>query len=134
LVKRYVEERGSDVVRSLLRKKGEVAVSRVTAVELSAALARRAREGSVALDVAQRQAQRFLADLAHLRVVEVRPALVERAADLVWRHALRAYDALQLASGLLLRDTTGLALTFICSDGDLRDAAAAEGLRVLRVG
>lgn len=133
-MKRYVEERGSDVVRSLVRRKGEVAVSRVTAVELPAALARRAREGDVALGVAQRQAQRFLADLSHLRVVEVRPALVERATDLVWRRALRAYDALQLASGLFLKEATGLALTFVCSDGDLRDAAAAEGLRVLRVG
>jgi uncharacterized protein len=112
-----------------------VAVSRVTGVEVPAALARRAREGSVALDVAQRQARRFLADLADIRIVEVRPALVERAADLVWRHPLRAYDALQLASGLLLKEeATGLALTFICSDGDLRDAAAAERVRVLRVG
>ncbi len=133
-MKRYVEEKGSDVVRSLLHRKGEVAISRVTAVELPAALARRAREGSVALDLAQRQAQRFLADLPHLRVVEVRPALVDRATTLVWRHGLRAYDTLQLASGLFLKDATGLALTFVCSDGDLRDAAAAEGLRVLRVG
>ncbi len=134
LVKRYVEEPGTDAMRALTRRRGELAASRVSAVEVPAALARRAREGDLAMESARKQSRRFLAELVDMRIVEIRPPVVERAAALVWRHPLRAYDALQLASALHLAQATGLALTFVCADSRLRESAQREGLRTLRVG
>lgn len=54
--------------------------------------------------------------------------------DISEKHALRGYDAVQLASALemvTLRSALGLAgLTFVSADGDLNAAAMAEGLNV----
>ena len=134
LVKRYVAERGSDVVRGLVRRHRPLAASRISSVEIPAAVWKRARSGDVASDAAKRIAARVGSDLAEMRVVEVRAGLLERAADLVARRPLRAYDAVQIASAAWLATETGLAITFTCADAGLAQVAKAEGLRVLRVG
>jgi len=77
LVKRYVEEPGSAMVRAALRA-NTVAVARVTLAEAAAAVARAARLS--AITVAQRDAilSRLPLDFARLQVIEIRPALVSR--------------------------------------------------------
>jgi len=134
LVKRYVAERGSDVVRGLVRRRRSLAASRISSVEIPAAIWKRARAGDITADTAKSITARLGPDLAEMRVVEVRAALLDRAADLVAHRPLRAYDAVQLASAAWLGTETGLAITFACSDAGLAKAATAEGLRVLRVG
>jgi hypothetical protein len=134
LVKRYVAETGSDVVRGLVRRRRPLAASRISSVEISAAVWKRARRGDLPVEVAARIAARIGQDLAEMRVVEVRAAVLERAADLLARQPLRAYDAVQLASAGWLAAETALAVTFGCSDAGLADGARAEGLRVLRIG
>jgi hypothetical protein len=47
---------------------------------------------------------------------------------LVVRHALRGYDAVQLAAALAIRHEGG-AVAFWSTDGDLVAAAQAEGLQ-----
>ncbi len=133
LVKRYVAEPGSDVVRGLVRRRRPLAASRISSVEVPAAIWKRARAGDIAANAAKRIATRVGRDLAEMRVVEVRTAVLDRAAALVERRPLRAYDAVQLASAAWLAAETGLAITFACGDAALSDAAAAEGLRPLRV-
>ena len=57
----------------------------------------------------------------------------DRAMQVAEKHALRGYDAVQLAAGLTLNDrcqTLGLSVIFVCADGVLNAAAAAEGLHV----
>lgn len=109
---------------------GTPATSRLTEVEVASALARRCREG--AFDVAERD--RALAELAHdlvgMAVVEVVSAVTSRARALLVRHTLRAGDALQLASCLVLRDGAG-SVSFAAFDDPLVAAARAEGLQVL---
>lgn len=129
LVKRYVREAGSDVVRALVRRRPALAASRISAIEVPAALARRARDGDVAEKAAKGHGARVGADMAAMTVVELRPNVATLASDLVWRHPLRAYDAVQLASALHLARATGSALTFWCADTRLCSIAAAEGLR-----
>jgi predicted nucleic acid-binding protein len=127
LAKRYVDEPGSTVVRAVVRK-GRIGVARVTHAELLATLARAWREGL--LDEEQRDAlfDRVEVDFKELIVVEVRPAIVRRVRDLVTRHPLRGYDAIQLAAALALRDE-GAPIDFWSADGRLVAAARSEGLR-----
>lgn len=129
LVKRYVEEPGSAMVRAALRA-NTVAVARVTLAETAAAVARAARLS--AITVAQRDAilSRLPLDFARLQVIEIRPALVSRVSSLVTSHPLRAYDAIQLAAAITLRQA-GTAVEIWCADGDLVAAADAEGFRVV---
>lgn len=134
LVKRYVKEPGSEIVRQLVRKRVRLAASIVSSVEVPAALFRRARQGDLAIDQARRHAAQVMSDLDQIEVVEVRAAVLDLAADLVSRHPLRAYDAIQLASALRLLREGGLAMTFVCADRTLCAAASAEGLKGLIVG
>ena len=50
--------------------------------------------------------------------------------DLVVRHPLRGYDAVQLATALTIR-ATGQAVEFWAADAALCQTAGAEGLRVV---
>jgi uncharacterized protein len=132
LAKRYLVEVGSDRVRQLFRRNADIAVSRLSEVEVASALVRRMRAG----DIDEADAESHLAaleeDLTTCDVIEVRKPVVARARVLVGEHGLRAYDAMQLAAALRAKGSG--ALTFVCADTELSDAASAERLRVEQLG
>jgi len=64
--------------------------------------------------------------------LEVSESLVRRAADLAETHRLRGYDAIHLASALLLADRLGGETAFGSWDDALDTAAAREGFLLLR--
>jgi predicted nucleic acid-binding protein len=130
-VKRYVREAGSDRVRHWLAS-GTAATSRLTEVEIASALMRRWREGSFGTAERDRALAALVADLGALTIVEIAPSIAARARRLLDRHPLRAGDAVQLASCLLLRDATGGPVAFAAFDGRLNEAARAEGLTAPR--
>lgn len=131
LVKRYVREPGSDAVRRVSARGARVAVARVAFAEVAATLARAAREGTFETSARDRALDRLADDIARWDVVEARPRVIFRVRELVCRHPLRGYDAVQLASGLELRGA-GAAVRFWCTDRALADAAAQEGFSVVR--
>ncbi|HEY7371289.1 MAG TPA: type II toxin-antitoxin system VapC family toxin [Polyangia bacterium] len=131
LVKRYVREPGSERIQALVRRQRQLVISRLTAVELPAAIWKRSRAGDLSATDARRLLARFEGDLALLTTVEPRPPTIQLAADLVERHPLRAYDAVQLASALRWARETRLATCFVCADRGLAGAAAKERLRQL---
>jgi predicted nucleic acid-binding protein len=128
LVKRYVAEPGSAMVRGLFSRKRKVAVSRLAFAEVIAAAARRRREGTLSGPVHERIVGRLADDLSNLIVVEVRQASLYDVPGLCDRHPLRAYDAVQLSAALVLRRTSS-AIDFWTTDRTLRLAALGEGLR-----
>jgi hypothetical protein len=137
LAKRYIAETGSAWLRSLLDPStgGSIYVVRVTAVEIIAAITRRERGGTLTPTDATTARQAFRSDLATAyQVVEVTPALADRAMLLAEKHGLRGYDAIQLAAGLEVHGrylATGLpAVTCVSSDTELNTAAMAEGLPI----
>ena len=134
LAKRYLAEPGSNQLRLLIQRRKQLAVSRISSVEIAAALSRRARQGDLDQDAARSLSRQMDEDLQEMRVVELRAPVLELAAALVWQHPLRANDSLQLGSALRLARATKLAVTFLCSDAKLCRAASEEGLRVQRVG
>ena len=69
-------------------------------------------------------------DLSSYVLVEVDAALAREAGDLAQRRALRGFDAIHLASALLLKHRGPLAPRFFAFDRRLVDAAAAEGFEV----
>lgn len=131
LVKSYVREPGSREVREMLRS-AHASVSRVTYAEAFAAIARAEREKVIPADERDRIFARIPIDFRELTIVELRAATLAPIAEIVVRHALRGFDAVQLASALVLRRGR-LASTFWSADGRLCDAAEAEGLRTTRL-
>jgi uncharacterized protein len=129
LVKRYVRERESTQVSALLED-GVGVVSRLSEAEVSSALARRHRDGSIATADYVRAVAALRSDFTMLTVVELKPPVVARVHSLLRDHHLRAADALQLACCLAVGERIGASLEFVCFDDRLSRAARAEGLRV----
>lgn len=135
IVKRYVNEIGSNYVDNLTDSKSGniILLARITRVEVAAAIARRLKGKSINAADAQNALAAFQYDLTNgYYTVEVTPALLNAAVDLATKHALRGYDAVQLAAILAANDERiagGLApLILISADAELNNAAQAEGL------
>jgi len=129
LVKRYVREERSTRVRRLLRA-GLAATARLSVVEMVSAFARRAREGDLARVDLDRVVDLVRRDADRLVLVELSQAVAARASDLLLAHPLRAADAVQLASCILLREEADRDVRLTTYDRALASAAAAEGIAV----
>ena len=129
MVKLYVEEEGSQAVRSQVSEATAVATSTIAYVEARAAFARKHREGGLS----DEEYDRILAGLRHewaaYLAIGVSEAIITLAGDLTERHDLRGFDAIHLASALALRDKLQSAIVFSCTDERLKVAAEAQKLR-----
>jgi predicted nucleic acid-binding protein len=137
LVKRYVQETGTGWVRRLTRRNAHAPIylARITTVEGTAVVARRRKGKKLTSAKASSILHRFRKHLAgRYAVVEITPALFKDAIRLANTHALRAYDAVQLAAALEIRQqrqNQGFGpVTLISADQALNAAAIAEGLTV----
>ena len=129
LVKRYVREPQTDAVRRLLAE-DTAASSRLTEVEISSAVVRRCREGGMSAKSRDAILSMLRDDFAVLYVVEFSAAISRLCHELLIRRPLRAGDAIQLASGIHLRDQIGQPTEFISYDRRLNAAAADEGMEI----
>ncbi len=120
-----VNEPGSDGAAALWDGAERLVGVSLVYAEARAALAQAARLGR--LDVADlRRAVDDLAFLyAQLDRVAVTDDLVVQAGELAERHALRGYDAVHLAAGLLVADAD---VVFVTGDKALGQAAHESGL------
>ena len=132
VLKRYVQETGTAWVQALAAPtvRHSLFVVRITLAETVAAITRRERGGSITPQDAATAVADFQLDFARqYRIVEVSAGLVAQAATLARRHALRGYDAVQLAAALEIH-ATDPSLTLLSADAELNTAATAEGLSV----
>jgi predicted nucleic acid-binding protein len=103
LVKRYVQEVGTAWVRGVTRRRPStwIYIAHITAVEVTCAVARRRKGRTLTPRRASSVLHRFRQHLAgRYIVIEVTPALLDDAMRLGNTHALRVYDAVQLAVAL----------------------------------
>lgn len=129
LVKRYIVERGSRETTALTADAEMAATSMVSRAEVAAAFAKGVRAGVVSDEVARNAQRRFASDWPDLARVSVTEALVERAERLAWEHALRGYDAVQLASALTWQESAGEEIVLATFDQQLWEAAKRTGLK-----
>ena len=131
LVPLIVAEADSDLVRGWLSDDDHIVTWVWTRTEITGAVERRTREGSISRP-RRREVLDRLGALAD-RWDEVTEVLAVRArADaLLARHPLRAADAGQLGAALLVQEQLAGPLTFACRDRRLLAAADLEGLRIL---
>lgn len=131
LVKRYVEEPGSDEIRAM----DAIVASSLAVVEICSAVWRRHRMGDLGASEAAAIAAAARSDLTggdpNVIVLPPTTAIVLRAGQLTGTAALRAYDALQLASALEAREVWPDCERFACFDHDLMSAAASHGFALL---
>jgi predicted nucleic acid-binding protein len=135
LVKRYVREVGSQWVRTILRSDSGniVSIAEITRAEVASALSRRAREGQITQEQCSRLIQTLEVHCAtRYPLVPTDHAIVGLAVNLLQRHPLRAYDAIQLSTALTVSRSLAAhgipSLIFVSADDALNVAAQAEGL------
>jgi uncharacterized protein len=135
LVKYYVNEVGSVWIESLIdaQPPNEITIAQIAGVEVVAAIARRVITGMTSPSDAAAAIQLFRGDFQALfDVIPTTQQLIEEAMNLAELHRLRGYDAVQLAAAatfeaqMIARGVGPLML--ISADGDLNQAAQAEGL------
>lgn len=134
LVKLYVREPGTEQMLRLADPAGghALALLGLTRVEFRSAVRQRERAGDVAHDIADNLIDSMDGHLANFFLVQpLTDLVIEEAAALLDRHALKAYDAVQLAGCIMLRARLGRHATFVCSDRQLVRAAEDEGMIVL---
>jgi predicted nucleic acid-binding protein len=137
LVKRYVDEAGSDWVRQIAApgRDSGVFVSQMVILEVISAFARRMREGSLApLEFATVRDALWADCFRDYSIIPVSQSLIELACALLEKHPLRAYDATHLATALHVQQFLDVqaypSLKFVSADDRLNVAAEREGLAV----
>ena len=141
IVKRYVTEKGSAWIEELCEARvpdsemrvHTILIGELTLLEVASAITQRVKktkqldeqEGNDAYNLFFRHAREEYTVEPWSRYV------LNQAIELAQKHALRAYDAAQLAFALysnnLLKEDD-ISLTFVTSDKTLLEAAQAEGL------
>lgn len=127
-------EPGQESIKALVG----LTVSAIARVEVPAALWRKERIGELDSSDAEVLVATFEADLRGtadappaFATVALATEVLDVAAEATAAHALRAYDAVQLASALAARSADPSCRRFACFDDELRDAAARSGFGLI---
>ena len=127
LAKLYLAEPESPAVESVIRSNSPwIATSRVTYAEIFSVLARCQRDRRISPAAYKTQKKAFLSDWNTFHIVELTATVLSDAGRHIERHALRGFDAIHLCSALWIGQPL-----FACFDDRLKNAAAAEGLRLV---
>ncbi len=133
--KHYLIEPGSKWVSGLLKGSAEdrFLSTELIGVEVVCAIARAEREKRIGLALRNSLAARAIEETrVLLQLIAASRQVLGHASQLALRHALRAYDAVHLATALRILSETlwqGLpAPIFVTTDENLLAAARAEGL------
>jgi predicted nucleic acid-binding protein len=132
LVKLYVDEEGSPLVRSAVDQASLIATSAVAYVEARAAFVRRRHEGGLPARDYRRIIRDLDADWARYLVVGITDSLIREGARLAEAHQLRAYDAIHLGCATAIHGRLAEPVVFASWDLVLEKAAKDEGLEPLR--
>jgi uncharacterized protein len=125
LVKRYLDEPGSETVSAILEAAEALIVSVICLPECVSALQRMVREGYLSSQEYARLKDGMLTDLGDAIVCHVVPEVVDGAVECLERYPLRTLDALQIASARAVN-----ADLLVTADRRQSDAARGEGLEV----
>ncbi len=131
LIKLYVEEKYSDVVRSWVREAEIVATCRVAYTEVISALEIRLKQNDLSKKEYDHIMKRFSKDWHNFATIDFDD---KYAGLFVKKYGLKRFDAMHLsAAKLIQKGQNGFSLLFSSADKNLCKAAANEGLNVVHL-
>ena len=128
LVKRYVEEAGTEEVSRLISESEVVGTSAVTRVEVAAALSRAKDTGVLTHEDAMLALEAFRSDWESLVRIQTTEMLLSRAEEVAWKQGLNGRDATHLAAAIFWQEMLGDPVAVLTYDRSLWDAAQRVGL------
>ncbi|MFQ5694586.1 MAG: type II toxin-antitoxin system VapC family toxin [Terriglobia bacterium] len=141
LVKRYVQEPGSEAIDLRFARAERIHTSLLSYAEVLAALGRKYHRGELQSSAFRRARDKFLRDFVLLLdVLDMDTTTLVALPGLVERYPIRGADAVHLSSALWLRDMVlmvpefaagNVAVEFCTSDRRLSEFARDSGLAVV---
>ncbi len=131
LVKLYISETHSTLVKKWVEEAEIVATCRVAYPEMISALSRRFREGDLTKKEYELLINRFSGEWNRFASIDFNEL---EAGSLAKKYGLRGFDAVHLSSVKLLKTQNNISLAFSSFDEMLNKAAAGEEIEVLSTG
>lgn len=131
LVKRYIAEKGSDQVYAWINYADMIATSIISRTEVVAAFSRASRMKNLSEEDTQKAITAFRSEWESFPRLPVTEMTVARGDNLAWELGLRGYDAIHLASAIILQEEINFPITMVTFDRQLWEAAKALGLVIL---
>ena len=130
LVKRFVAEKGSEIVIALAESGEPIGTAKIAYAEVFGPGEKAPLSGAVGseLPVRSRAIRKRLP--LYLRI-DLLDEVLSLARELIERHPLRGSDAIHLASAVTLGGALEEEVTFVAADTCLLQAAKGEGLQTL---
>lgn len=129
LIKLYVEEKYSDILKQWVKLAEIVATCRISYTEIMSVLEQRFKDHDISKNVYDLIAKQFLNDWLHFAIIDFDE---REASNLVKKYGLRRVDALNLsAAKLILKKRRDITIFFSSAVENLCIAARSEGLQVL---
>ena len=122
--KRFVEEKGSEVIEEICLNTTELALSIVCVPEIISALNRRLREKNINQNNYQIAKTRLLEEIEDVVILNITPTVIMRSIELVENITLKAMDALHVASAIEWKPDL-----FVSSDIRQTETAQKSGLQ-----
>lgn len=130
LIKRYVEEEGTDSIDSLWASSLAIATSVVAFAETLSTFNRKLREGVLSEREYAATLKAFKNDFESFILASVTPLLNAEIERLVRLYPLRGFDAIHLSSALMIKNSSSIPVHFACFDKPLNEFSIKEGLTV----
>ena len=128
ILKRYFQESFSEEVSAKWKQSEMIVTSSVAYAETMATIYRKQKEADIDNKVIQKIIQAFQMDWSGFIRVEVTDDLNEYINNMLQKHPLRGFDAIHLASALVIYEKFPRIFFFACFDQKLNQAARLESL------
>lgn len=122
--KRFVEEKGSEVIEEICLNTTELALSIVCVPEIISALNRRLREKNINQNNYQIAKTILLEEIEDVVILNITPTVIMRSIELLENITLKAMDALHVASAIEWKPDL-----FVSSDIRQTETAQKSGLQ-----
>lgn len=128
LIKRYVNEIGSDTIDSLLSKTDIIYVSIITEIESFSTLRRLLYDKQITKREFLQLSKEIEKDFQFFTIIDFDESVIFLAKSLIMKHGLKTLDSIQLSSAILIKDSIDY---FVCCDNRLVTAANKEKLKTI---
>jgi predicted nucleic acid-binding protein len=133
LVKRYFHEPYSEEVLSRWQEATEIATSSVAYAESLASFYRKKQETAFEDALMDQIVRNLRTDWQSFIRIQVNEELNEHIDKAIEAHPLRGFDAIHLASAMIMHENFQDRLLFACFDRRLNQAAQTEGIHTFPV-
>lgn len=125
LAKRYLNEKGTQEVLTILRSSEEIIISVISTPELISAFNRLRRDGKLPSNLYETFKRELIDDISNTTLINISMDIIIETIKCLEKEPIRASDAIHLASALI----SGCDY-FVSSDQKQTKAAKSIGLRV----